>query len=70
MMELMMDHITSNNQMHATMMKKMIYYAIGDMTKMTEMCSAMIDDKRLLPLLMEMLEDTKNKELHHQHNQH
>src|SRR3972149_4186124 len=42
MMDLLMDHIASNNQMQATMMKKMIYYAVGDTMKMTEMCRAMM----------------------------
>jgi len=69
MMDLLMDHIASNNQMHATMMKKMIYYAVGDTMKMTEMCRAMIDDKRMLRIVLEMLEDTKKEKSNHQHNQ-
>lgn len=61
MMDLMMDHIASDNQRRTLMMEKMIYYAVGDTIRMTEICRMMIDDKRMLPLLMTMLhEKTKS----------
>lgn len=60
MIDLMMDHIASDNQRRTVMMDKMIYYAIGDTVRMTEMCEKMIDDKRMLSLLMNMI-DNSNK---------
>ncbi len=56
MMDLMMDHIASDNQMRTTMMDKMIYYAIGDTTRMMEMCNMMINDKRMLSMLLKMMD--------------
>ena len=60
MMDLMMDHIASDNQRRTVMMDKMIYYAIGDTVKMTEMCNKMTNDKRMLSFLMNMI-DERNK---------
>ncbi len=60
MMDLMMDHIASDNQRRTLMMEKMIYYAVGDTVRMTEMCRMIIDDKRMLPMLKTMI-DEKNK---------
>ena len=59
MMDLMMDHIASDNQRRTVMMDKMIYYAIGDTVKMTEMCNKMFDDKRMLSFLMNIIEERK-----------
>ncbi|MEK6571926.1 MAG: hypothetical protein AABZ61_11185 [Bacteroidota bacterium] len=56
MMDLMMDHIASDNQMRPTMMDKMIYYAIGDTSRMTEMCKMMINDKRMLSMMLKMMD--------------
>jgi hypothetical protein len=60
MMDLMMDHIASDNQKRAVMMDKMIYYAIGDTVKMTGMCKKMIDNKTMLSFLRNMI-DERNK---------
>lgn len=59
MMDLMMDHIASDNQRRTVMMDKMIYYAIGDTVKMTEMCNNMTDDKRMLSFLMKIIDERK-----------
>ena len=56
----MMDHIAPDNQKRSVMMDKMIYYAIGDTAKMTEMCKKMIDNKRMLSFLRNMI-DERNK---------
>ena len=58
MMDLMMDHIASDNQHLKLMTDKMIYYAVGDTPKMTVICAALLNDKTMRMMLKNMENDT------------
>ncbi len=61
MMNMMMDNIAKDDNLHMKMMNKMMIACKSDTSKMMGMCKAMMEDQDMQPMMMKMMKMDKIK---------